>query len=103
MSDKPLKFSQLEKKVSQLLNVYQQQSQHIYRLNEENKLLVKENESLKGKLETLQKNYQTSNDVSLRLGSEVDASSFKIQIGQLVEKVDRCIEDFSKITYQTVA
>ncbi|MCY4161038.1 MAG: hypothetical protein OXE77_04145 [Flavobacteriaceae bacterium] len=103
MSKIPENLSQLEKKVNQLIALMTNQKRSLIALSTENQNLIAENASLRNELEIIHKSDELNNDVAFFKGSENKTSNKKVQLNQLIQKVDQCVEDFSKIMYQTVA
>lgn len=89
--------------MNQLIDLMKDQRRYLDELSSENQNLIAENSSLRDELEFFRKSNESKDDVALFIGSEKDRSNSKTRLSQLIEKVDQCIEDFSRIMYQTVA
>ncbi len=102
MSTVPENLKVLTNKVNQLLDLMAVQKRQLDDLSLENKNLIAENSSLRNELETIQITSLISNDAQLFEGSEKNTSKTKARLSQIIQQVDQCIEDFSKITFQTM-
>ncbi len=102
MSTVPENLKVLTNKVNQLLDLMAVQKRQLDDLSLENKNLIAENSSLRNELETIQITSLISNDAQLFEGSEKNTSKTKVRLSQIIQQVDQCIEDFSKITFQTM-
>ncbi|MCY3998101.1 MAG: hypothetical protein OXC92_04085 [Flavobacteriaceae bacterium] len=100
MSAIPENLSLLKNKVNQLLDLMTVQKRQLNDLSLENKNLIAENSSLRNELETIQISHWAGNDVEFFKGSEKGTSKTKARLNQIIEQVDQCIEDFSRITLQ---
>lgn len=85
----------LEKKLSKLLNQYNEMQQYNKRLIEQNNILKQKVNDQHQQLNDLEKEYDSLRVANAMVGSKEDKHITKLKINTLIREIDKCIVELS--------
>ena len=85
----------LEKKLSKLLNQYNEMQQYNKRLIEQNSILKQKVNDQHQQLNDLEKEYDSLRVANAMVGSKEDKHITKLKINTLIREIDKCIVELS--------